>query len=157
MYRDVGTGPPPSFARNRSKPCSFKRSWVDNVPHQHLRNSGGPVLLWLAAKWLTSQVLKKSVITSPRTSLKLTSAAMKFKINVIQISMVSSPTVHSVRGQSGFYNLALTERNMYIKFDLKLSVDSLGLEIWLFSFKFYFGLIWWPPQPPRKKVLKSIK
>ena len=37
--------------------------------------------------------------------------------------------LHSVRGQSVFFNLALTERNMQIKFDLKLSVYSLGLDI----------------------------
>ena len=37
--------------------------------------------------------------------------------------------LHSVRGQSGFFNLALTERNMQVKSDLKLSVYSLGLEI----------------------------
>ena len=46
---------------------------------------------------------------------------------------------------------------MQIKFDLKLSVYSLGLDIWLLSFKFYFGLIGWPPQPPREKVLKINK
>ena len=37
--------------------------------------------------------------------------------------------IHSVRGQSGFFNLVLTERNMKVKFDLKLSVYSLGTEI----------------------------
>ena len=37
--------------------------------------------------------------------------------------------VHSVRGQSGFYDLALTERNMQVTFNLKLSVCSLGVEI----------------------------
>ena len=37
--------------------------------------------------------------------------------------------LHSVRGQSGLFNLVLTERNMQVKYDLKLSVYSLGLEI----------------------------
>ena len=37
--------------------------------------------------------------------------------------------IHSVRGQSGFFNLALTEGNMQIEFDLKISVYSLGLDI----------------------------
>ena len=36
---------------------------------------------------------------------------------------------HCVRGQSGFFNLAQTEGNMQIKFDLMLSVYSLGLDI----------------------------
>ena len=62
--------------------------------------------------------------------------------------------VHSVRGQSGFFNLALTERNMQVKFDLKLSVYSLGLDIWPLSFKFNFGLMGWPQQPPRERVPK---
>jgi hypothetical protein len=61
--------------------------------------------------------------------------------------------VHSVRGQSGFFNLALTEGNVQIKFDLKVSVYSLGLDIWLLS----FGLMGWPPQPPRERVLKINK
>ena len=37
--------------------------------------------------------------------------------------------VHSVRGQSGFFDLVLTERNVLDKFNLMLSVYSLGLEI----------------------------
>ena len=42
--------------------------------------------------------------------------------------------VHSVRGQSGFYNLALTERNMQIRFDLKLSAYSLGVDFYSLNF-----------------------
>ena len=37
--------------------------------------------------------------------------------------------LHSVRGQNGFFNLVLTERNMDVKLDLMLSVYSLGLDI----------------------------
>ena len=37
--------------------------------------------------------------------------------------------LHCVRGQSVFFNLALTEGNMQIKFDLKLTVYSLGVDI----------------------------
>ena len=37
--------------------------------------------------------------------------------------------IHRVRGQSGFFNLVLTERNMQVEFDLKLSVYSLGVDI----------------------------
>ena len=43
---------------------------------------------------------------------------------------------------------------MQVKFDLKLSVYSLGLEIWTLSFKFNFGRIGWPTQPPRERVPK---
>ena len=76
-------------------------------------------------------------------------------------SKISTPIqprgVHCVRGQSGFFNLAQTEGNMQIKFDLKLSVYSLGVDIWLLSFKFNSGLIGWPPQPPRERVPKINK
>ena len=65
--------------------------------------------------------------------------------------------IHSVRGQSVFFNLALTERNKQVKFDLKLFVYSLGVDIWLLSFKFSFGIMGWPPQPPRERVLKINK
>ena len=65
--------------------------------------------------------------------------------------------IHCVRGQSGFFNLALTEGNMQIKFDLKLSVYSSGVDIWLLSFEFNFGPVGWPPQPPRERVLKINK
>ena len=69
----------------------------------------------------------------------------------------SSDTVHSVRGQSGFFDLALTGRNMQVKFNLKLSVYSLDLEIWPLSFKFNFGLMGWLQQPPRERVTKFNK
>ena len=65
--------------------------------------------------------------------------------------------LHRVRGQSVFFNLVLTERNMQVEFDLKLSVYSLGVDIWLLSFKFNFGLMGWPPQPPRERVQKINK
>ena len=37
--------------------------------------------------------------------------------------------LHCVRGQSGFFDLALIEVNIQIEFDWKLSVYSLGLDI----------------------------
>ena len=46
---------------------------------------------------------------------------------------------------------------MLVEFDLKLSVYSLGLDIWPLSFKFNFGLMGWPPQPPRERVPKINK
>ena len=46
---------------------------------------------------------------------------------------------------------------MQIKFDLKLYVYSLGLDILLLSFKFNSGLMGLPLQPPRERVLKINK
>ena len=60
-------------------------------------------------------------------------------------------------GKVFFLNLAMTERNMQVKFDLKLSVYSLGLNIWPLSFEFDFSLMGWPPQPPRERVPKINK
>ena len=56
------------------------------------------------------------------------------------------PTTYTVSSESKvfFFNLALTEKNMQVKFDWKLSVHSLGLDIWALSFKFNFGLMGWP-------------
>ena len=66
-------------------------------------------------------------------------------------------SIHSVRGQNGFFNLVLTERNVHVEFDLMLSVHSLGLDIWILTFKFDFGLIGWPSEPPRERASKINK
>ena len=99
--------------------------------------------------------------------LKLHFLFMIIKNTLFQFNILSSRRtarqksefmyLHSVQGQSGFFNLVLTERNMQVKYDLKLSVYSLGLEIWLLSFKFNFGLMGWPQQPPRERVPKFNK
>ena len=54
---------------------------------------------------------------------------LRYVLNQEILNVIKFMQVHSVRGQSGFYNLALTERNMQIRFDLKLSAYSLGVEI----------------------------
>ena len=59
--------------------------------------------------------------------------------------------VHSVRGQNVFFNLVVTEINEHVRFDLMLYVCE---DIWLLTFRFNFGLIGWPPQPPREMVSK---
>ena len=46
-----------------------------------------------------------------------------------QTKLICQFMVHCVREQSGFFDLAQTERNMQIKFDLKLSGYSLGVDI----------------------------
>ena len=58
-------------------------------------------------------------------------ATVPLKNEVFQPEIVPTltPQVHCVRGQSGFFDLVLTERNMQIKFDLRLSVYSLGEDI----------------------------
>ena len=46
------------------------------------------------------------------------------------MTIIPITLIHCVRGQSVFFNLAQTEGNMQIKFDLKLSVYSfVGLDI----------------------------
>ena len=86
-----------------------------------------------------------NVLTSPASSSSTNEVTLKCLL------------LHCVRGHSGFYNLALTEENMQNKFNLKLSVCSLGVDISLLSFKFNFGLMGWPPQPSRKMMLKINK
>ena len=82
------------------------------------------------------------------------------KKNPFKIWWILAPTsqIYSVRGQNVFFfNLVLTERNMQVEFGLKLSVYSLGVDIWLLSLKFNFGLMGWHPQPPKERVLKINK
>ena len=66
-------------------------------------------------------------------------------------------SVHGVREQNVFLNLILTERNMQVNFDLKLSVYSLGLKMCPLPFKFNFSLTGWPLQPPRENIYFSQK
>ena len=90
-------------------------------------------------------------------NIVLSKAGFTFLYNWIKSFMGSFLNLHCVRGQSGFFDLVLTERNTQIKFDLRLSGYSLGVDIWLLSFKFNFGLMGWPPQPPRERVPKINK
>ena len=82
----------------------------------------------------------------------------KIAFNCFQLHQIDYLVeIHRVRVQSVLFNLALTEGNMQVKFDLKLTVYSLGVEIWCLSFEFNFGLMGWPPQPQREKVTKINK
>ena len=54
---------------------------------------------------------------------------VKTPISDLSKEVLSNLLIHCVRGQSGFFDLVLTERNMQIKFDLRLSVYSLGVDI----------------------------
>ena len=70
---------------------------------------------------------------------------------IIQLTYTAS------EGKVVFFNLALAEGKIQIKFGLKVFVYSLGVDIWLLSFKFNFGLMGWPLQPPRERVPKINK
>ena len=48
--------------------------------------------------------------------------------------------------------MALTDRNMLVRFCLKSSVYSLGWEIWVSSSSFQKINIGWPQQPPTEKM-----
>ena len=52
------------------------------------------------------------------------------------------------------FKMPLTDRNMQVRFCLKLCVYSWGLEIWVSSTSFQKSNIGWPQQPPTEKVLK---
>ena len=54
-------------------------------------------------------------------------------------------------------NLGLADRNMLVRFCLKVSVWSWGLDIWVLSTNFQKSNIDWPQQPPIEKVLKFSK
>ena len=50
------------------------------------------------------------------------------------------------------FKMSLTDRNMQVRFCLKVSVYSWGLEIWVSSTSFQKSSIGWPQQPPTEKV-----
>ena len=77
--------------------------------------------------------------------------------NLICITKIKNKQFTVAEAKVFLLNLALTEKNMQVKFNLKLSVYSLGLEIWPLFFKFNFGLMGWPQQPPRVRVPKFNK
>ena len=56
--------------------------------------------------------------------------------------------------QSGYFKLTLTDRNMQVRFCLKVSVYSWGWEIWVSSTSFQKSNIGWPQQPLTEKELK---
>ena len=50
------------------------------------------------------------------------------------------------------FEMALTDRNMQVRFSLNVSVYSLGQIIWVSSTSFQKSSIGWPQQPPTEKV-----
>ena len=82
-----------------------------------------------------------------------------YKQNMIELSTYYLCTllfahVH-IQGVSHWnvsFKMALTDRNMQVRFCLKVSVYSWGLEIWVSSTSFQKSSIGWPQQPPSEKV-----
>jgi hypothetical protein len=64
--------------------------------------------------------------------------------------------LQGVRGQSGFFNWALTERNIPVRLYLKIFLKSWDVEILIFWTNFQKSNIGWPQQPPIEKVQKLI-
>ena len=56
--------------------------------------------------------------------------------------------VQGVRGQSGFFNLALRERNIQIRLCLKIVLKSLDVDILIIRTNFLKNNLGWPQQPP---------
>ena len=70
------------------------------------------------------------------------------------------PYVWLVQGVSHWsvsFKMAPTDRNMHVTFCLKVSVYSLGLEIWVSLISFQKNYIGKPQQPPTEKVLYNSK
>ena len=62
--------------------------------------------------------------------------------------------LQGVRGQSGFFNWALRERNIQVRLYLKVVLKSWDVDILIIRTNFYKSNIVWPQQPPTEKVLK---
>ena len=64
--------------------------------------------------------------------------------------------IQGVRGQSVFFNWALTERNKQVRLYLKGVLKSWDMEILIVRTDFQKIIIGWPQQPPTEKVQKLI-
>jgi hypothetical protein len=62
--------------------------------------------------------------------------------------------IQGVRGQSGFFNWALRERNIQLRLHFKIVLKSWDVDILIIRTNFYKSNIGWPQQPPAEKVQK---
>ena len=62
--------------------------------------------------------------------------------------------LQGVRGQSGFSNWALRERNIQVKLYLKVVLKSWDVDILIIKTNFQKINIGWPQQPPTEKMQK---
>ena len=78
---------------------------------------------------------------------------------IIFVKCLQNLQVH-IQGVSHWsvsFKMAPTDRNMHVTFCLKVSVYSLGLEIWVSLISFQKNYIGKPQQPPTEKVLYNSK
>ena len=62
--------------------------------------------------------------------------------------------IQGVRGQSGFFNWALRERNTQVRLYLKIDLKSWDVEILIIRTNFQKSNIGWPQQPQAEEVQK---
>ena len=62
--------------------------------------------------------------------------------------------IQGVRGQSGFFDLALRERNIQVRLCLKVVLKFWDVDILIIRTIFKKSNLGWPQQPPTKKVQK---
>ena len=62
--------------------------------------------------------------------------------------------VQGVQGQSGFFNLALRERNIQVRLYLKVVLKSWDVDILIIRTNLKKSNLGWPQHPPTEKVHK---
>ena len=95
-------------------------------------------ILFIILKRITTPDIKKG---TPR-----------FKFSTQALSSVCR--YFNVRGQSVFFNLALRERNIQVRLQLKVVLKSWDVEILIIRTNFQKSNIGWPQQPQTEKVQK---
>ena len=66
----------------------------------------------------------------------------------------SNVLLQGVRGQSGFFDLALRERNIQVRLYLKVVLKFRHVDILIIRTNFQKINLGWPQQPPTEKVQK---
>ena len=74
------------------------------------------------------------------------------KMTLVWILPVNNSLIQGISLWNVSFKLTLTDRNMQVRFCLKVSVYSWGYGIWVSSTSFQKSNIGWPQQPPTEMV-----
>ena len=105
-------------------PCQFAEIWLEKRMNRTLAGTSKTLLDLLAQYYTESCVLTNSL----------------------------DLVIQGVSHWNVSFKMALTDRNMTVRFCLKVFVYSRGLEIWVSSTTFQKISKGWPQQPPKERV-----
>ena len=116
-------------------------------------SSSGMGWRWLRLylRWMPSPLL----FPEPKRGLETGVTTLEFSCAVSLSSMEGSNFVSALLQGISYWNvksnLGLTDRNILVRFCLKICAWSWGLDIWVSSTNFQKSNIDWPKQPPTER------